>query len=62
VQLLPRCRKKSNLQVGTSAKSTIAVDEALAEKTPGLLDDRYGEQEYVVDRRLLKAITVIERF
>jgi hypothetical protein len=29
---------------------------------PGLLDDRYGEQEYVVDRRLLKAITVIERF
>jgi hypothetical protein len=30
--------------------------------TPGLLDDRYGEQEYVVDRRLLKAITVIERF
>jgi hypothetical protein len=29
---------------------------------PGLLDDRYGEQEYIVDRRLLTAITVIECF
>src|ERR1700730_10287262 len=29
---------------------------------PGLLHDRYGEQEYVVDRRLLTTITVIERF
>ena len=29
---------------------------------PGLHDDRYGEAEYLVDRRLLKSVTVIERF
>lgn len=29
---------------------------------PHLIDDRYGEQEYVVDRRYLKRVAVLERF
>jgi hypothetical protein len=27
-----------------------------------LLDNRYGEQEYIVDRRRLRAVTMLERF
>ena len=27
-----------------------------------LLDNRYGEQEYIVDWRRLRAVTVLERF
>lgn len=29
---------------------------------PGLINDRYGEQEYLVDRRRLTSIRVVERF
>ena len=46
---------------GSVLLDALAPREAIV-CAPGLLDDRYGEQEYVVDRRRLKAITVIERF
>ena len=29
---------------------------------PALLDDRYAEEEYIIDRRRLRAVRVIERF
>jgi len=46
---------------GSVLLEAFAAREAIV-CAPGLLDDRYGEQEYIVDRRLLTAITVIERF
>ena len=46
---------------GSVLLEAFAAREAIV-CAPGLLDDRYREQEYIVDRRLLTAITVIERF
>lgn len=46
---------------GSVLLSAFAPPDAIV-CSPALLDDRYGEQEYVIDRRRLIAVRVLERF
>jgi len=46
---------------GTVVLETFAPTEAII-CAPALLDDRYAEEEYVVDRRRLASVKAIERF
>lgn len=38
------------------------VEPAAIIAAPAILDDRYGEHEYIVDRRFLSKVRVVERF
>lgn len=46
---------------GSVLLETLAPAEAII-CAPALLDDRYAEKEYIVDRRRLKVVKVIDRF
>lgn len=46
---------------GSVLLETLAPAEAII-CAPALLDDRYGEKEYIVDRRRLTFVNVIDRF
>ena len=46
---------------GSALLRTVAPTEAII-CAPGLIDNRYAEQEYLVDRRRLGAVEVLERY
>jgi hypothetical protein len=46
---------------GSALSRTVAPMEAII-CAPALIDNRYAEQEYLVDRRRLGAVEVLERY
>jgi hypothetical protein len=46
---------------GSVVLETLAPPDAIL-CAPGLHDDRYGENEYLIDRRRLGRVTVLQRF